>query len=546
MESDNLVEVEVEFDYEAELSDELSLKTGEIIENVKRMDGGWWEGTLNGKRGVFPDNFVKILSRDNSSKVKSLKSSTGPQSSTTPSVEDLEDTSGVQLRRGQGSRVSANNKKKQCRVLFSYQPKHEDELKLELDDVLDFVAEVEDGWWKGKLRGRVGVFPSNFVEMIKASAPANDDEQTVADKNKRNEKLKVEKNPRPASKISSLIQEAENKAAKKQKSSIENLNLMKRESPLGGEDNSSKSDDLSNAPKLPPKPGSRQGPIPIQDKSEPNNNQAKNGGKREFKKSSGGLMGRKGIELPEIEITRYSEDFEMPPLETLSPFDFMAPLKEDDSVFFMGTLTGMAKSAEKQSGNSASSESKVTASRMIKRVLSTPKELSKSGSDRRKSIGNLFKTNKQSRRVRHSSINENENDEYDSESISSSFSSSFSFLFGGRSFGSFRGSRGSYQFKPERERSKSENHNPISITHPHVYTGIGKISRATQTSLDLGSPSIWSSRFKHCTAQCGNHKFEASTQTPDLNLQLLINSNFKPVSTIKKRNGIVTNPRIRK
>ena len=44
----------------------------------------------------------------------------------------------------------------------------------------------------------------------------------------------------------------------------------------------------------------------------------------------------------------------------------------------------------------------------------------------------------------------------------------------------------------------------------------------------------------------GNHKFEASTQTPDLNLQLLINSNFKPVGTIKKRNGIVTNPRIRK
>jgi len=542
MESDNLVDVEVEFDYEAELSDELSLKTGDIIENVKRMDGGWWEGSLNGKRGVFPDNFVKILSRDNSSKVKSLKSSSGPQSSTTPSVEDLEDTSGVQLRRGQGSRVSANNKKKQCRVLFSYQPKHEDELKLELDDVLDFVAEVEDGWWKGKLRGRVGVFPSNFVEMIKTSAPANDDDQTVADKNKRNEKLKVEKQSRPASKISSLIQEAENKAAKK-KSSIENLNLMKRESPLGGEDNSSKSDDLSNAPKLPPKPGSRHGPVPIQDKSDPSNNQVKNGGKREFKKSSGGLLSRKGVQVPDIQITHYSDEFEMAPLETLSPFDFMAPLKEDDSVFFMGTLNGMAKSAEK-SGNSAS-ESKVTASRMIRRVLSTPKELSKSGSDRRKSIGNLFKYNKQSKRVRHSSINENENEDGDSESVSSSFTGSFSFLFGGKSFGSFRGgSRGSY--KPERERSKSENHNPISITHPHAYTGIGKISRATQTSLDLGSPSIWSSKFKHCSAQCISYKFEASTQTPDLNLQLLINNNFKPVDAVRKRNRIVTNPRMRK
>ena len=44
----------------------------------------------------------------------------------------------------------------------------------------------------GKLRGRVGVFPSNFVEMIKATSgtPANEDDQTVADKNKRNEKLK--------------------------------------------------------------------------------------------------------------------------------------------------------------------------------------------------------------------------------------------------------------------------------------------------------------------------------------------------------------------
>ena len=62
----------------------------------------------------------------------------------------------------------------------------------------------------------------------------------------------MEKVQRPSSKISSLIQEAENKA-KSKKTSLENLNLLKRESPLGGEDK--KSDDLANAPKLPPKPG---------------------------------------------------------------------------------------------------------------------------------------------------------------------------------------------------------------------------------------------------------------------------------------------------
>ena len=50
---------------------------------------------------------------------------------------------------------------------------------------------------------------------------------------------------RSAGKISSLIQEAEDETAQK-KSSIENLNLVESESPLGGKDNYCKSDDLSN------------------------------------------------------------------------------------------------------------------------------------------------------------------------------------------------------------------------------------------------------------------------------------------------------------
>ena len=117
-------------------------------------------------------------------------STTTTTSSSTTSVASSE---AVQLRRGQQSRASANNKKK-CRVLFSYQPKHDDELELKLDDQVEFLSEVEDGWWKGKLRGRVGVFPSNFVEMMKTGASSNTNtastEDEVADKNKRNEKLK--------------------------------------------------------------------------------------------------------------------------------------------------------------------------------------------------------------------------------------------------------------------------------------------------------------------------------------------------------------------
>ena len=58
----SLCEVEVEFDYEAELEDELSLVPGERLVDVSRQDGGWWTGTQTrtGKRGLFPDNFVKV------------------------------------------------------------------------------------------------------------------------------------------------------------------------------------------------------------------------------------------------------------------------------------------------------------------------------------------------------------------------------------------------------------------------------------------------------------------------------------------------------
>jgi hypothetical protein len=44
---------------------------------------------------------------------------------------------------------------RRCKVLFSYQPVNEDELTLEVEDVIDILAEVEEGWWKGRLGDKV-------------------------------------------------------------------------------------------------------------------------------------------------------------------------------------------------------------------------------------------------------------------------------------------------------------------------------------------------------------------------------------------------------
>lgn len=54
------MEAIVEYNYVAQEDDELTLKKGDIITGIKVMLGGWWEGTLRDKRGMFPDNFVKV------------------------------------------------------------------------------------------------------------------------------------------------------------------------------------------------------------------------------------------------------------------------------------------------------------------------------------------------------------------------------------------------------------------------------------------------------------------------------------------------------
>jgi hypothetical protein len=49
------------FDNVPDDSDELAFKVGDIITVIKKDDSGWWEGTIRGKKGIFPSNFVKEI-----------------------------------------------------------------------------------------------------------------------------------------------------------------------------------------------------------------------------------------------------------------------------------------------------------------------------------------------------------------------------------------------------------------------------------------------------------------------------------------------------
>ena len=53
-------------------------------------------------------------------------------------------------------------------MVYSYAAENPDELSLEVGDVVSVLEKkLEDvGWWKGEVRGKIGVFPDNFVELI--------------------------------------------------------------------------------------------------------------------------------------------------------------------------------------------------------------------------------------------------------------------------------------------------------------------------------------------------------------------------------------------
>lgn len=49
-----------QYDYDAAEGNEISFPDGAIIEDIAFPDDDWWEGTYNGKRGLFPANYVDL------------------------------------------------------------------------------------------------------------------------------------------------------------------------------------------------------------------------------------------------------------------------------------------------------------------------------------------------------------------------------------------------------------------------------------------------------------------------------------------------------
>uniref|UniRef100_A0A8B9F2G0 SH3 domain-containing kinase-binding protein 1 n=1 Tax=Amazona collaria TaxID=241587 RepID=A0A8B9F2G0_9PSIT len=167
-----LVEAIVEFDYKAQHDDELTITVGDIITNIKKDDGGWWEGQLKGRRGLFPDNFVREIKKDMKKENTTNKPPEKP-------INEVSNGSSLPLSEAiiRTNKKGERNRRRRCQVAFSYMPQNEDELELKVGDIIEVVGEVEEGWWEGILNGKTGMFPSNFIKELSDSEDAGIEEQ---------------------------------------------------------------------------------------------------------------------------------------------------------------------------------------------------------------------------------------------------------------------------------------------------------------------------------------------------------------------------------
>ncbi|CAL1275959.1 unnamed protein product [Larinioides sclopetarius] len=142
--------------YKATGPEQISLEKGQLIQVRKKAPNGWWEGEVQvkGKKrqiGWFPASYVKELS---GSRASSNRSTPEP----------------MLYSRFNENLNGGPQQSDQVVALYPFTGQHSDELTFQKGDIITLVNADDPSWWKGEFNGAVGLFPSNYVEVLNKSA----------------------------------------------------------------------------------------------------------------------------------------------------------------------------------------------------------------------------------------------------------------------------------------------------------------------------------------------------------------------------------------
>ncbi|XP_045734557.1 dynamin-binding protein isoform X1 [Mirounga angustirostris] len=143
----------------AQLDEELDFREGDVITIIGVPEPGWFEGELEGRRGIFPEGFVELLGPLRT--VDELVSSGNHDDCVINGEEEIptgEDERGPEEDEEQPGTYGI--------ALYRFQALEPNELDFEVGDKIRILGTLEDGWLEGSLKGRTGIFPYRFVKLF--------------------------------------------------------------------------------------------------------------------------------------------------------------------------------------------------------------------------------------------------------------------------------------------------------------------------------------------------------------------------------------------
>lgn len=159
-------EAVAKYNFSADTNVELSLRKGDRVILLKRVDQNWYEGKIPGtnKQGIFPVSYVEVIKK-NPSKSDDYPDPPIPQSYSSDRLHQLSST---KPQRPVLSHENIHGGGEPFQALYNYTPRNEDELELREGDVIDVMEKCDDGWFVGTSRRTkfFGTFPGNYVKRL--------------------------------------------------------------------------------------------------------------------------------------------------------------------------------------------------------------------------------------------------------------------------------------------------------------------------------------------------------------------------------------------
>ncbi|XP_067355908.1 SH3 domain-containing protein 19 isoform X1 [Channa argus] len=121
------------YDYAGKSDDDLSFKQGDYIQLIHHLDTDWSYGRLSGREGMFPRSFVEST------------------------------TAGQQSSNNQQNQPAGGVK---ARALYNFTSDCDEELSLQVGNIITNVESIDDEWFVGDLRGKRGLVPKNYVQVL--------------------------------------------------------------------------------------------------------------------------------------------------------------------------------------------------------------------------------------------------------------------------------------------------------------------------------------------------------------------------------------------